>query len=254
MDYVSVKVDNHIGIVTINKPPVNSFNRQLYNELEETFRSIGKMDEVWVVILRAEGKDFSTGNDVKDFLSLDTTDSAVAYARSVSDCAVSIYECPVPVIGAIHGKALGSGLVMASCCDILIAAENAFFSLPEIKVGIVGGAGFLSRLLPQQLTRYLSYSGDMMTAEQLKHYGALLKVVPENRLLETAMGIAQQLTKNSPLTLRAFKKAMNHNENARLKEKYAVEISSGMELMSIEDFQEAISAFFEKRMPKFKEK
>ncbi|MDZ4165974.1 MAG: enoyl-CoA hydratase-related protein, partial [Smithellaceae bacterium] len=70
MDYVSFKVENHIGLVTINKPPVNSFNRQLYQEVKETFQSIGKMDDVWAVILRAEGKNFSTGNDFNDFLLL----------------------------------------------------------------------------------------------------------------------------------------------------------------------------------------
>jgi len=251
MDYVSFKVENHIGLVTINKPPVNSFNRQLYHEVKETFQSIGKMDDVWVVILRAEGKNFSTGNDVNDFLMLNTPESAVAYARFVSDCATSIYECPVPVIGAINGKALGAGIVMASCCDILVAAENALFSLPEIKVGIVGAACFLSRLLPQHLVRYLSFSGDMMTAEQLKHYGALLKVVPENQLRETAMEIAGHLTKNPPLTLRGFKLAMNQNENARLKEKYAVEIGYGKELMGTDDIKEAVGAFLEKRKPLF---
>lgn len=245
------KVENHIGLVTINKPPVNSFNRQLYKEVGETFQAISKMDEVWVVILRAEGKNFSTGNDVNDFITLNTPESAVAYARFVSDCAASIYECPVPVIGAINGKALGAGLVMASCCDILVAAENALFSLPEIKVGIVGAACFLARMLPQQLVRYLSFSGDMMTAEELKHYGALLKVVPENQLREAAMEIARHLTKNPPLTLRGFKLAMNENENARLREKYALEISYGKELFETEDIKEAIGAFLEKRKPVF---
>ncbi len=251
MDYVSFQVENHIGLVTINKPPVNSFNRQLYQEVKETFQSIGKMDDVWVVILRAEGKNFSTGNDVNDFMMLNDAESAVAYARFVSDCAASIYECPVPVIGAINGKALGAGLVMASCCDILVAAESALFSLPEIKVGIVGAACFLSRMLPQQLVRCMSFTGDMMTAEQMKHFGALLKVVPENQLRETAMNVARHLTKNPPLTLRGFKLAMNQNENARLPEKYAVEIGYGKKLIGTEDSMEAVGAFLEKRKPLF---
>ncbi|MDZ4165970.1 MAG: enoyl-CoA hydratase-related protein, partial [Smithellaceae bacterium] len=102
-----------------------------------------------------------------------------------------------------------------------------------------------------QLVRYLSYSGDMMTAAELKHYGAVLKVVPENQLREAAMEIALHLTKNPPLTLRGFKLAMNQNENALLKEKYAVEIGYGKELIGTEDIKEAVGAFLEKRKPLF---
>lgn len=251
MDYVSLKVENHIGMVAMNKPPVNSFNLQMYHEIRNTFQSINNMDDIWVVILRAEGKSFSTGNDVNEFMTISTADHADAYARMVSDSIASIYECRVPVIGAIHGKALGAGLAMASCCDILVASENAVFGLPEIIVGIVGAACFLSRMLPQQLARYMAYSGEMMTAEQIKHFGALLKIVPASQLLESAIDIAEHLTKNPPLALRGFKAAMNQNENARLKEKYAVEIGYGKELVGTDDFKEAVGAFLEKRKPVF---
>jgi len=252
MDYVSLIVENHIGMVALNKPPVNSFNLQMYNEIRNTFQSINNMDDVWVVILRAEGKSFSTGNDVNEFMTISTAEHAEAYARVVSDSIASIYECRVPVIGAIHGKALGACLAMASCCDVLVASENAMFGLPEIIVGIVGASCFLSRMLPQQLARYMAYSGEMMTAEQMKHFGALLKIVPASQLLESAIDIAGQLTKNPPLALRCFKAAMNRNENARLKEQYAVEIGYGKELIGTDDFKEAVGAFLEKRKPVFK--
>ncbi len=252
MDYVSFKVENHIGMVALNKPPVNAFNLQMYHELRNTFQAINAMDDVWVVILRAEGKSFSTGNDVNEFMMIRTADQADAYARMVSDSIASIYECRVPVIGAIHGKALGAGLAMASCCDIMVASENALFGLPEIIVGIVGAACFLSRMLPQHLARYMAYSGEMMTAAQMKHFGALLKIVPASQLLESAIDIAEHLTKNPPLALRGFKAAMNRNENARLQEKYAVEIGYGKELIGTDDFREAVGGFLEKRKPVFK--
>jgi enoyl-CoA hydratase/carnithine racemase len=92
----------------------------------------------------------------------------------------------------------------------------------------------------------------MMTAEQMKHFGALLKIVPASQLLESAIDIAGQLTKNPPLALRGFKAAMNRNENARLKEQYAVEIGYGKELIGTDDFKEAVGAFLEKRKPVFK--
>lgn len=252
MEYVSLSVENHIGLVVLNKPPVNAFNLQMYQEIRDTFRSIHQMDDVWVALLRAEGKSFSTGNDVHEFMTIRSADQVDAYARNVSDSIASIYECRVPVIGAIHGKALGAGLAMASCCDLLVAAEGAMFGLPEIIVGIVGAACFLSRMLPQQLARYMAFSGEMVTAEQMKHFGALLKIVPSDRLLESAIGIAGQLTRNPPLALRGFKAAMNRNENARLQEKYAVEIGYGKELFGTDDFKEAVGAFLEKRRPVFK--
>ncbi|MBM4315710.1 MAG: crotonase [Deltaproteobacteria bacterium] len=252
MDYVSLTVENHVGTVVLNKPPVNSFNLQMYREIENTFHSINDMDNVWVVILKAEGKSFSTGNDVNDFMTITTAEHAENYARHVSDSIVSIYECPVPVIGALHGKVLGAGLAMASCCDILVATEDAMFGLPEIIVGIVGAGCFLSRLLPQQLARYMAYSGEMMTAEQMKKFGALLKIVPVDGLWEAAKDAASRLVKNPPLALRGFKAAMNRNENARLKEKYAIEIGYGKGLIGTADFKEAVGAFLEKRKPLFK--
>jgi enoyl-CoA hydratase len=215
---------------------------------------INDIDNVWVVILRAEGKNFSTGNDVNEFIAITTAEHAEDYARHVSDSIASIYECRVPVIGAIHGKALGAGLAMASCCDILVATEDAMFGLPEIIVGIVGAGCFISRMLPQQIARYMAYSGAMMTAEQMKKFGALLKIVPVDGLLEAAVDVASHLVKNPPLALRGFKAAMNRNENARLKEKYAIEIGYGKELIGTADFKEAVGAFLERRKPLFKGK
>jgi enoyl-CoA hydratase len=253
MDYVSLVVQDHIGIVTMNRPPVNSFNLQFYQEMMDTFRSINSTGEIWVAILRAEGKQFCTGNDVKEFTRITDLDSAVEYARRVSDGIGSVYECAVPVIGAINGMALGTGLALASCCDILVAAENARFGIPEISVGIIGAACFISRMLPQQLHRYMSYSGDIMTADEMKHYGAVLKIVPQNQLFESSLKVAEHLLNNPPRGLRGFKAAINKNEDARLKEKYAVEISYGKELMmGSEDFTEAVGAFLEKRKPVYK--
>jgi enoyl-CoA hydratase/carnithine racemase len=107
-------------------------------------------------------------------------------------------------------------------------------------------------MLPQQLHRYMSFSGDMMTAEEMKHFGAVLKVVPLDRLSDEVQEIAYRLLSNPPLTLRGFKAAINTNENARLLEKYAVELSYAKEMPNTEDAKEAIVSFFEKRAPVYK--
>ena len=252
MDFISLNVENHTGIVTMNKPPRNNFNLQMYKELGDTFRSINKSDDIWVAILRAEGKVFSTGNDVNEFVKITDTETAAEYTDKVAESVGSVYTCRVPLIGAVQGKALGIGLIFASCCDILIAAENTKFGIPEVKVSLVGAACFISRMLPQQLHRYMSFSGDMMTAEEMKHFGAVLKVVPLDRLSDQVQEIASRLLSNPPLTLRGFKAAINTNENARLLEKYAVESSYTKEMPNTEDAKEAIVSFFEKRAPVYK--
>jgi enoyl-CoA hydratase len=255
MDYVSVKVENHICTVTMDKQPGNTFNRQFYHEIRDTFSSVGEKEDVWVVVFRAEGKHFCTGNDVKEFTGIASPEAGLEYGRMVGESIGSVYECAVPVIGAVNGLALGTGLALAGCCDILVAAENARFGIPEIRVGIVGAACFISRMLPQQLHRYMSYSGDIMTAAEMKHYGALLKIVPNDQLLSAAMEVADHIIQNPPLALRGFKAAMNQNEDARLKEKYAVEVGYGRKFMfESEDMREAFSAFLEKRKPAFKGK
>jgi enoyl-CoA hydratase len=153
----------------------------------------------------------------------------------------------------VQGLALGAGLALASCCDILVASEKARFGIPEVKVGVVGGASFLSRMLPQQLHRYMAYSGDMIMAEQMKQYGAVLKVVQDDQLLISAMDIVDHILNNPPLTLKGFKLAMNKNEDARLDKKYGLEAELGRDLMyKTEDLQEALDAFLNKRKPVYK--
>ncbi|MBU2261023.1 MAG: hypothetical protein KKF02_03770 [Proteobacteria bacterium] len=135
---------------------------------------------------------------------------------------------------------------------ILIAFDDAAFGLPEIKVGIVGAACFLSRILPQPLVRYMAYSGEPIAAGEMKNLGVILRVVPRDQLFDAAMQIAEQFVQRPPLALRGFKKAMNINEEVRLKEKYLAEIEFTRQLMASEDFQEALHAFMEKRKPVFK--
>lgn len=254
MDYVSLKIENHIGLVTLNNPPVNILNRQVYREIIDTFQSINKNHDIWITILKSEGKHFSAGNDVNEFFKIANDEGGVvAHDHAVSGCMNSVYECQVPVIGAVQGMAIGGGMILASCCDMLVASENAKFYIAEAKLGIVGGACFISRMLPQQLHRYMSYSGDLITAEQLKQYGAVMEVVPEDKLVASALRMAEHLLNNPPQVLRGFKAAMNKNENAQLYEKHALEIRLTMELMlGKEDIREALSAFLEKRKPVYK--
>lgn len=254
MDFVTLEVKDNIGIVTVNRPPVNAVNAQLYKEIADTFRSINEMDDVRVVVFRAEGeKAFLAGNDLNEFLTM-TPENANERMRKVRESFWSVYDCKVPVIGAINGIAPGTGLAYASVCDIIIASENATFSLPEINVGVMGGAKHLSRLVPQMVVRYMHYTGKPMKAAEMKEYGAVLKVVPKEELLDAAMIVASEISKKSPIAIKLAKQSLNTIEYMDLKEGYTYEQSLSRELSGYEDSKEAVNAFFEKREPVFKGK
>jgi enoyl-CoA hydratase len=252
MEFVSLQNESHIGIVTLNRPPANAMSRQLYKEITDTFRTINTMDDIWVVVLTSAQKQFSTGHDVEEFISGKPSE-VQSYCKTVEEWIASVYGCRVPVIAAINGYALGVGMALATCCDILIAADNAYFGIPEVKVGMVGASCFTSRVLPEHISRYLAFTGDPISAAQMKHFGAVWEVVPVDQLHDTAMKIAGKLAQLPPLALRGFKKVMAMHENAQLREKYGqVEVCFIKEMLGTEDSKEAAKAFMEKRKPNYK--
>lgn len=140
MKFVNLEVNDFIGIVTVNRPPVNAVNGEVYEEINKTFQSINERTDIRVVIFRAEGeKAFLAGNDLNEFLTMNP-ENADERMLVVRESFWAVYDCQVPVIGAINGAAPGTGLAYASVCDIIIASDNAYFSLPEINVGVMGGA------------------------------------------------------------------------------------------------------------------
>ncbi|WP_078429402.1 enoyl-CoA hydratase-related protein [Alkalihalobacterium alkalinitrilicum] len=255
MEFVRLElVENHIGVVTVNRPPVNAINAQAYQEIADIFYAINERDDIRVVVFRAEGeKAFIAGNDLNEFLTM-KPENATERMRKVRDSFWSLYDCKVPVIGAINGHAPGTGLAYAAVCDILVASENATFSLPEINVGVMGGAKHLSRLVPQMVVRYMHYTGEQMTAREMKEYGAVFEVVPANKLIDTALEVARKIAKKSPVAIKMAKKSLNTIEYMDLKKGYKFEQSLSGELSGYEDSKEAVQAFFEKRDPVFKGK
>jgi enoyl-CoA hydratase len=254
MDFVNFKVNNQIGVVTIDRPPVNAINEQAYEEITSTFQSINERDDIRVVIFRSEGKKaFVAGNDLNDFLTMNP-ENAEERMKRVRESFWSVYDCRVPVIGVIQGPALGTGLAYSAVCDLLIASENATFSLPEINVGVMGGAKHLSRLVPQMVVRYMHYTGDAMTAKEMQQYGSILKVVPQNELMDAAMEVAKKIAGKSPIAIKMAKKSLNTIEFMDLKEGYQFEQGLSGELSAYEDSKEAVNAYFEKRQPVFKGK
>ncbi len=250
MARVTFEKKGHIGYVTLNNPPVNAFSNDMYAEVGEQFRRIDEMDDVYVVILRAESKVFCAGNEVSEFSNFNDPEKIISGGEIVSDSVGAIFNCKKPVIAAVHGHAFGAGFALQAACDFVIAAEKALFCMAEIKVGIIAAGEFAALHLPVAVAKYMCLTGEPMPAAKMKEYGAIWEVVPKEQVLPAAEALAEKLIAVGPLTVGLFKQAFNENLDARLKEKYMHEVTEyTAKYYATHDFKEAIAAFIEKRPP-----
>jgi len=250
--FVRVAIEDHIAVVTLDRPPVNAFSGQMYQDTMDTFNELSADRNVSVAILTGAGeKAFCAGNDINEFKNPDPAEIA-AHGRLVERCFSAIHFCEVPVIGAINGHALGTGTALCGVCDVLIASPNATFGIPEITVGVIGGGRFLMRLVPQQKARWLAFSGERIPAEEMYRLGALEKVVPQGELLPAALAMARRIISVAPPAgIRLEKQALNEMEFLNLEEGNKREHHYSGQLRGTPDALEAARAFFEKRPPRF---
>lgn len=252
-EYLSIGQHGATAVVTLNRPPVNAVNLVMYEEIRDLF---GRFDEVLpgvkAVVLTGAGKHFCAGNDLDGFVTLNPVNSA-GLMRLVRDAFASIYDCPVPVIGAVHGAALGTGLAIAASCDVIVAGESARFGTPEVGVGVMGGARHLARLIPQPIVRAMYFTADPWPASELVQYGSVLRVVPDEELLDAALGLADRMTRHSLAALRHAKESMNTVEFMDLKSGYEFEQRMTGRLVAEPDAKEALAAVREQRAPVYRD-
>ncbi|MBI4498789.1 MAG: enoyl-CoA hydratase/isomerase family protein [Chloroflexi bacterium] len=253
---VRLEVADHIATVTIDYPPVNAFGLSVRDGLTQVFAEINQRAlagaEIRAVILTGAGeRAFCAGADLKARTSGAPVEDYHLYSRRVRDCFWAIYDCAVPVIGAINGPALGGGLAVAAVCDILIASERATFGCPEINVGLLGGGKHLTRLVPQLRMRRMYFTGERIDGHEGYRLGFVDRVVPPDQLMDAARDLAAELAAKSPIALRLAKEALNRVEFMDLKEGYRTEQDYTAKLNNYEDSREAMRAFVEKRAPVF---
>jgi len=242
--------DDRIATVTIDNPPVNALDQPLYVEIRELFTRLGDDERISAVILTGEGKHFCAGNDLDEFLSL-TPENNGPRMKVIREAFFAIEDCAVPVIGALRGVAVGSGLAVAASCDFCVAAQGALLGTPEVSVGIMGGAKHLARLVPEPVLRWMYLSADPVPAEELLAYGSVLAVVPAEQLLDEARRRAEAIVRHSPVTVRFAKRALKDIEFMDRKNGYEFEQGLSGELSSYDDAKEAVRAFFERREPRY---
>src|SRR5262247_2645357 len=198
--------------VTLNRPPVNALTLALYERIAETFEAIGTRTDVHCAILTGAGtRAFCAGLDLKEFLAA-TPEQDPERARIVRRTFSAVRHCAIPVLAAVNGPALGAGCVLASVCDICIAASTATFGLPEINVGRCGGGAHVGRYVPQGMLRKMFFTGVPISAEEAYRVNFADMIVPAERLMESARELAGTISQKAPLGLRLGKKALNEIE------------------------------------------
>jgi len=244
---ISTTVTEHVAEVVVDVPPVNALPVAGWFELADAITAAGRRDDVRAVILAAEGKGFNAGVDIKEMQQTEGFTALVGANRGCYAAFAAVYDCPVPVIAAVHGFCLGGGIGLAGNADIIVASDDATFGLPEVKQGALGAATHLSRLVPQHRMRHMVYTAERATAQELASYGSVLKVVPRDELRKAAREVALQIASVDPVVMRAAKESLNGIDPVDVRRSYRFEQGFTFELNLSGASDKARDAFVDRR-------
>src|SRR5438477_5271355 len=253
-DLILVEKRERVGLVTLNRPKqLNALNPQLMQELAKALHDFDANDGIGAIVITGSDKAFAAGADIgamKDWGYMD-----VYKGEYITRNWGRIKSIRKPLIAAVAGYALGGGCELAMMCDILIAAESARFGQPEIKLGIIPGAGGTQRL-PRAVGKAkamdLVLTGRMMDAAEAERAGLVSRVVAADKLLDEALACAAQIAEFSLPSVMMAKEAVNRAYESPLAEGMLFERRLFHSLFATEDQKEGMAAFMEKRKPKFK--
>ena len=252
---ITRRVEEHIAEVVIDRPPVNALDVAGWHALADAVRALGDDSEVRALVLRAEGRGFCAGVDIKEMQAEHASrgghDALVGANRGCYAAFAAVYECAVPVIAAVHGFCLGGGIGLVGNADVIVAADDASFGLPEVDRGALGAATHLARLVPQHRMRHMVYTGERASAAELERHGSVLRVVPRAELREAAFAVARRIAEKSPAAIRAAKQSLNGIDPVDVKKSYRFEQGFTFELNLLGVGDEARAAFVEGRAAKF---
>lgn len=242
-----------VAVVRLNRPEaLNSLNGRVRELVNEHFSTLAEEDGVRAVILTGNEKAFAAGGDLKEMSTMRPVD----HMRNRSHRAwVAVQDYPKPIIAAINGWALGGGLELAMHADILVAGENAKLGQPEIKVGIMPGAGGTQRL-PRAVGKFVAMKmcllGEPITAREALQWGLVSEVVPDEQVFPRALEMARTIAAMPPLAVMAIKDVLLAGLDASLDTGLMLERKAFDLLFDTEDQKEGMRAFIEKRRPAYK--
>lgn len=226
----TVRHEDGVVEVVVNNPPVNALPVKGWFDLADAILAAGRDDATRVVIVRAEGRGFNAGVDIKEFQRDETKNALVGANRGCFAAFAAVYDCAVPTIVAVQGFCLGGGIGLAGNADIVIASDDATFGLPEVDRGALGAATHLSRLVPLHKARAMLYTSATATAQELHHFGSVLHVVPREELRDKAIEVARSIAEKDPTVIRMAKEALTDIDLWDVKKSYRIEQSYTFEL------------------------
>jgi enoyl-CoA hydratase len=242
----------NVAVVTLARPPVNALNRGIREAMLRVFDRLEDRADVRAIVLTAHGHVFCAGADIKEKAAQGGAEGDVVRAnRLTRDAFLCIVDSTKPVIAAVNGAALGAGFVLAACCDFMLAADTAFFGMPEIDVGQGGGASVLQRILPPPKVRRMMLTGERVPAAEMYRLGAVEECLPPSALLPAAIALASTIAAKSPTAIQRMRGSFATVEALDLRAGFRVEQAYTTELSVSADGAEARRAFFEKRKPVF---
>lgn len=251
-----VAVAEQIGRIELTRPDKrNAVNRRMVDELEAAVGALLADRDVRAIVFHGSGAAFCAGADISELVAYDDARSPLDHIERIQKVYNAIEEAPLPTLAAIHGFAFGGGLELALCCDFRIATRSARVGVPEIKIGVLPGAGGtqrLSQMLPTGVAKRLIYLGEPMPAETARGFGLVDEVVDAESALDAALALAQKLAALPPLALRSAKLLVQGAKHAALRTGIEAERQAMAFLFQTEDRVEGMRAFLEKRAPRFR--
>lgn len=243
--------DGHVARVTLDNPAaLNAINPAMDDALAATWADIDADPDVWVAVLSATpGKSFCAGADISDGTD---RDGRMALGGGLTGVGGPQYHLRTPLIAAVHGYVIGGGFELAMCADVIVAADDAQFFIPEVKAGIIGEAGILHRAvrqLPHHIAMGMILTGDRLPAAKAEQYGLVNEVVPVDQLAEAADRWAQKIAACAPMAVQAAKDAALRGLGMSLEQALATRYEPIEAYAGTKDQLEGLAAFAEKRKP-----
>lgn len=257
MDFITItpQFETSIALIRLNRPKeLNALNLQLMQELREALQQLDKNDQVRVIIITGNEQAFAAGADIKQMADKSAVDMLMIDQFSTWD---QIKKTKKPLIAAVSGFALGGGCELAMTCDMIIASETAKFGQPEIKIGVMPGAGGtqrLTRAIGKAKAMELVLTGRFLSADEALSYGLINKVVPVELYLFEAVQLAKEIAQMSPVAAQLAKESVNRSFETHLDEGLLFERKNFYLTFASDDQKEGMKAFIEKRKAEYKGK
>ncbi len=248
-ELVKVEIVERVQIITINRPQArNAINYEAAQDLAAALERLDSDDNVVIGVLTGAANTFCSGMDLKAFAA----SGQRPYAGKRGFAGICEQPPRKPLIAAVEGYALAGGCEVALACDLIVAAENATFGLPEVKRGLVPGSGGMLRLparIPYHIAMEAVLTGDMVPAERFHHYGLVNRLVEPGKALEAALDLARQIAENGPLAVQTAKQIIAESRNWRPADMFDMQRPRIEHIFTSEDAREGATAFAEKRKP-----